>query len=116
MWDAESIWWQRVEGAQKIVLPSKTNVLNGNEAMERYIALNREWKQWLENMPEHQLTDIFSYKNLRGVPFQSSYSHLLMHLFNHGTYHRGQLVSMLRQLGFTDIPASDFIVWTRIAR
>jgi uncharacterized damage-inducible protein DinB len=38
---------------------------------------------------------------------------MLLHLFNHNTYHRGQLVTMLRQLGMDKIPATDFIVWSR---
>ncbi|MBD0288544.1 MAG: DNA polymerase, partial [Flavisolibacter sp.] len=38
---------------------------------------------------------------------------MLLHLFNHGTYHRGQLVNMLRQLEVSPIPQTDFIVWSR---
>jgi uncharacterized damage-inducible protein DinB len=37
-----------------------------------------------------------------------------MHIFNHNTYHNGQLVTMLRALGVVTIPATDFIVWTRL--
>jgi len=38
---------------------------------------------------------------------------MILHVFNHGTYHRGQLVNMLRQLGIEKIPQTDFIVWSR---
>jgi uncharacterized damage-inducible protein DinB len=38
---------------------------------------------------------------------------MLLHLFNHGTYHRGQLVNQLRQLGIAKIPPTDFIIWSR---
>ncbi|MGZ3851281.1 MAG: DinB family protein [Flavisolibacter sp.] len=38
---------------------------------------------------------------------------MLLHAFNHGTYHRGQLVNMLRQLGVDKIPGTDFIAWSR---
>jgi uncharacterized damage-inducible protein DinB len=36
-----------------------------------------------------------------------------MHVFNHGTYHRGQLVTMLRQVGVTEIPQTDYIAFVR---
>jgi uncharacterized damage-inducible protein DinB len=36
-------------------------------------------------------------------------------VLNHGTYHRGQLVNMRRQLGIEKIPQTDFIVWSRSA-
>jgi uncharacterized damage-inducible protein DinB len=38
---------------------------------------------------------------------------ILLHLANHNTYHRGQLVNMLRQLGVEKIPQTDFVVWSR---
>jgi uncharacterized damage-inducible protein DinB len=34
---------------------------------------------------------------------------LFAHVVNHATYHRGQLVTMLRQVGFTDVSATDFL-------
>ncbi|WKK76512.2 DinB family protein [Marivirga salinae] len=34
-------------------------------------------------------------------------------VFTHGNYHRGQLVIMMRQLGITDIPKTDYIEWVR---
>ena len=37
----------------------------------------------------------------------------ILHAINHNTYHRGQIVTMLRQLGVEKIPATDFIVWSR---
>jgi uncharacterized damage-inducible protein DinB len=33
------------------------------------------------------------------VSFQQPIYQMLLHVFNHGTYHRGQLINMLRQLG-----------------
>ncbi|MGI8581133.1 MAG: DinB family protein [Chitinophagaceae bacterium] len=38
---------------------------------------------------------------------------MLLHLFNHQTFHRGQIVTMFRQLGFDKIPPTDFIVFSR---
>jgi uncharacterized damage-inducible protein DinB len=38
---------------------------------------------------------------------------MMLHVFNHGTYHRGQLVNMLRQLGIEKIPPTDFSVWSK---
>jgi uncharacterized damage-inducible protein DinB len=32
----------------------------------------------------------------------------IQHMVNHGTYHRGQLVTICRNLGFTDMPMTDY--------
>ena len=34
-------------------------------------------------------------------------------IITHGNYHRGQLVTMLRQLGVEKIPKTDYIEWVR---
>jgi len=38
---------------------------------------------------------------------------MLTHVFNHGTYHRGQLITMARQLGVEKLQQTDFIIWSR---
>jgi len=36
----------------------------------------------------------------------------LQHLFNHSTYHRGQIVSIAHNLGFTEMPSTDFLFFS----
>jgi uncharacterized damage-inducible protein DinB len=38
----------------------------------------------------------------------------LQHLFNHGTYHRGQIITMAHSLGFTEMPSTDFLFYSII--
>ncbi|MFZ1749342.1 MAG: DinB family protein [Saprospiraceae bacterium] len=40
--------------------------------------------------------------------------HIIHHVFNQGTYHRGQLVTMGRALGFLHPPSTDFIHFKRM--
>ena len=58
-----------------------------------------------------------SHENFRinGDPFNGLMLDLslALHVFNHSTYHNGQIVTMLRQLKIEKIPATDFIAWTR---
>jgi uncharacterized damage-inducible protein DinB len=35
--------------------------------------------------------------------FQARYAELIQHIVNHGTYHRGNITAMLRQLGYTGV-------------
>ena len=72
-------------------------------------------KQWIEFV---ESTDSFNrvlkYKNYVGDYYETNVEHIMMHLVNHGTYHRGQLVTMLRQLGVEDIPSTDFSGFIRL--
>ena len=40
----------------------------------------------------------------------------IFHSMNHGTYHRGQVVTVGRQLGFTDAPMTDYNFYVLNAR
>lgn len=55
------------------------------------------------------LVRMISYENPPGTPWSYSLQHMLQHVVNHSTYHRGQLTSMFRTLGATPRPF-DFLV------
>ena len=48
------------------------------------------------------------YENLRGQRFEYALGHMMQHVVNHSSYHRGQVVTLLRQLGRTP-PNTDFL-------
>lgn len=113
LWDAESIWWQRMEGHLQLVIPSKQFNPAMKEAINGLLQQAGEWERFLQHCTEEDLHREFAYKNLKGEAFTSAVWTVVHHLFNHGTYHRGQLVTMMRELGVTTIPATDFIHWYR---
>ncbi|WP_407526767.1 DinB family protein [Lacibacter sp. MH-610] len=116
MWDAESIWWQRMEGHAQLLIPGKEFNPTMKEAVNGLLNQSREWSSWMNRVTEEQLQNEFHYKNLKGEAFTSGVWQVVHHLFNHGTYHRGQLVTMMRELGSTEIPSTDFIHWYRKIR
>lgn len=113
MLDAESIWWQRLKLQERIVRPSDEFRGDMNALSQALLGQDRKWQEWVQNASEVQLQHVFQYQNSKREQFKQPVHQMLMHLFNHNTYHRGQLVNMLRQLGIEQIPATDFIVWSR---
>jgi len=113
MLDSESVWWQRLKLSERIIVPSET--FNGNFKAAAYQLLqqNRQWTEWITNSQEHMFQHEFMYMNSKKEQFKQPVYQVLVHVFNHGTYHRGQLVTMLRQLGIDKIPQTDYIVWSR---
>lgn len=113
MWNAENVWWQRLKLAENINAP--VNYFKGStkEVIQNLLQQNRMWEDWVSNSSEMSLDHVFKYHNTKREPFKQPTYQMLTHVFNHGTYHRGQLVTMLRQLGQTKIPQTDFIVWSR---
>jgi uncharacterized damage-inducible protein DinB len=113
MWNAESIWWQRVKLQERITGPMESFNGKMEDAIEGLTLQNKQWNEWINKAQEHHLQHVFQYQNFKGKQFKQPIYQMLLHLFNHGTYHRGQIVNMLRQLGVEKIPQTDFIVWSR---
>ena len=113
MWDAESIWWQRMKLSEQIIRPSTASEYTINEVTKGIFRQDRQWEEWVSEATEAALNHVFAYQNTKREQFKQPIFQMLLHVFNHSTYHRGQLVTMLRQLGVENIPATDFIVWSR---
>ncbi len=116
VWDAESTWFQRMRLHENIVVPSASFDPSLKDACNGWIHQSMEWESLIksEAFDEEVISSKLVYKNSRGEQFHQPVGEVLLHVFNHGTYHRGQLVSMLHALGITNIPATDFIVWSRV--
>lgn len=113
MWDAEAIWWQRMKLLETITRPSDDFSGNSTDIAKGLMQQSRQWHEWILNAAEHMFEHEFIYFNSKREKFKQSVYQVLLHMFNHGTYHRGQLVTILRQLEVANIPATDFIIWSR---
>jgi len=49
----------------------------------------------------------------KGKHFSIPTREIIQTVFNHGSYHRGQVVMMMRQLGVSKIAQTDYIEWVR---
>lgn len=113
MWDAESIWWQRVKLQEGVMPPSVNFKGTTRDITTAFLHQNKLWESWVINATPAAIEHVFMYYNSKREPFKMPIHQMLMQMFNHNTYHRGQLVTMLRQLGIEKIPGTDFLLWAR---
>lgn len=66
---------------------------------ERWSGIRRELRAFLGQLRDTHLSSVFRYRNLRGEDVSLPLYVTLVHVVNHNTYHRGQVVSLLRMLG-----------------
>jgi uncharacterized damage-inducible protein DinB len=113
MWLAEEAWWQRLKLVEIVVLQSEKFTGSFTDLCNLHANQSLLFKQWIDAATDNQLTHTFAY--MRNKEQQKMIVHdMLLHVFNHGGYHRGQLVNMLRQLGETEkIPSTDFTAYLR---
>ena len=111
--EVESIWWQRLKLQEHVQLPEKDSDENFTELSKKLLTLSKQWSEWVYDANEKNLTHVFGYQNTKKEFFKQPVNEVLLHLFNHQTYHRGQVITLLRQSGIDKIPATDFIVFCR---
>jgi uncharacterized damage-inducible protein DinB len=112
IWDAEFIWLQRMQGNPIKDWPSKMMDKDGFST-NLFLAGSANFNDFVNAASDSFFEQNCQYTNLKGEHFSSPFSSVIMHCMNHGTYHRGQLVTMFRQVGLTEIPSTDFITFER---
>ncbi|HLG38323.1 MAG TPA: DinB family protein [Chitinophagaceae bacterium] len=104
---AEKIWLDRLNKVEKPVF--LTSIFKGSkqEAIAIWKNTSQDLKSFIENFDETKLQDIVSFMRPDGNTYQLQHYQIFAHVFNHSTYHRGQIVTMLRQTGFTSVHSID---------
>lgn len=113
MWIAETAWWQRVKLQEKIIIPTETENPTMQDVVKGLLQQSALWEEWVKNTSEMMLKHVYAFQNSKKELFKQPVYETVMHVINHSTYHRGQLVTMMRTLGVKTIPQTDFSVFAR---
>ncbi len=106
---ADQIWLQRIRfGGQ----PTADEPADLAAAKDLLFELKRQWSELFESLTDEALLKVMAYRNMKGDPYEHSLGEILMHVFNHGTHHRGQIARAVRLAGGEPIP-TDLIVFFR---
>jgi uncharacterized damage-inducible protein DinB len=66
---------------------------------ETWSKLDQRLLAFAASLTQADLDRVFEYKTLRFGLYTNPLWQSMMHVINHGTYHRGQVTTLLRQLG-----------------
>ncbi|WP_026899101.1 DinB family protein [Daejeonella oryzae] len=111
--DGEQTWLSRLNGEN---IPHMHNLdLNGSFKSICHLILNNSklFIEFADQKKDSFFKDNTEYINLKGVNFKQNNAEIILHCMNHSTFHRGQVINMLRHVGYTDQSASDFIMFLR---
>ncbi len=111
LWDAETVWLERMMDKPLTPWPASAQFTGTFE--EAFAKIKEQEDIYTQFIEQIDLSQHIIYKNLKGQDFSNTYFEILSHVFNHSTFHRGQLVTMLRQAGVTEIPQTDLIAYYR---
>ncbi len=112
IFQADSIWFDRLTGLPTAGLAAYPPGANLAELSERWQALHTRYRNWAEALPPAGWDRVLSHRNLKGELSEQPVWRMILHVVNHASYHRGQVTTMLRQLGREPI-GTDLMLFYR---
>jgi uncharacterized damage-inducible protein DinB len=105
---AQKYWWRFITGQETAGFDWSVFEGEVDRIMEEILEYSVKMQTDFSAFSETELQDILHLQS-RWITNQRPRYEYIMHIINHGTYHRGQIVTMARVLGIQDgIPNTDF--------
>jgi uncharacterized damage-inducible protein DinB len=107
---AEWVWLTRWQGTSPSALPDTSAASTHSQIVRWWHEIDTDRQTFLTSLTPNALDGIIGYTNFAGQPLAFPLWQMLRHLVNHTSYHRGQITTMLKQLGHQPI-ATDMILF-----
>ena len=112
---ADLLWYKRWMGVSTSMVPydqfpDATSIRTAWKDLETAV------RQFVDNLGEAGVNRLWDYKLLSGAPDTAPFWQMFVHVVNHASYHRGQVTTLLRQLGAQPPKSTDMITFFRTRR
>lgn len=116
LWEASSVWWQRMKLQEVISSPGKHYSGTVRDAWEALQEQDKMWLSWLEHAPVLALEHVFQYYDSKRHCHKMPVYKMLLHLFNQAAQYRGALLVLLRLAGQEQLPTLDMVSSNKVKR
>ena len=113
LYGAECVWCARWDGASPATLPDSGALADVAAIRRAWSEQERTLRALLDRLGEEGIGRPIEYRGFDGRVQAQPFWQMLQHLVNHGSYHRGQVTTMLRQLGAAPPKSLDLIAYYR---
>lgn len=107
---AEWLWVERWKGVSHMQFPDAAEFPTLEAVRAHWTGVDRQRTALFDSLGEDRLQAPLTYRNLKGVEVTFPLVRMMQHVANHASYHRGQLITMFRQLGVPPVP-TDMSLW-----
>ena len=113
VYGAEWIWYARWQGQSPTALLKPDDFPDVATLTVAWRELEQNVRAFVAGLGDEGIHRRFAYTLVSGAAGESVFWQMLQHVANHGSYHRGQVTTMLRQLGVEPAKAMDLIAFYR---
>ncbi len=115
LYSAEWAWHSRWQGVSPTSMLSLDGYPDVAALQVAWTVTEQNVRNFVEAGGEQGVQRVFEYKTLAGVAGRSPLWQMVQHVVNHGSYHRGQVTTMLRQLGAKPSKSMDLVAFYRVS-
>jgi uncharacterized damage-inducible protein DinB len=112
MYGAEWVWNERFQGRSPAALNPAGAFSDLASVRAKLEEMDQHYLDYVSKLTAQDLERVMRYKSFAGIEFSNPLWQSLHQVANHGTYHRGQVVTLLRQLGVKPV-STDLIGFYR---
>jgi uncharacterized damage-inducible protein DinB len=99
LYGAEGVWLLRFRGGTPTGFPDPTQFTDIASLEAKWNPAAADLLNFVTGLTQQDLDNVIEYKTMNFGVYSNPMWQSLQHVVNHGTYHRGQVITMLRQLG-----------------
>ena len=99
LYGAETIWLQRFKGESPSAFPDTSQINDIVSLRKHWDPIASDLLDYVSALTQEGIDRVVEYKTMKFGVYSNPLWQSLQHVANHGTYHRGQITTMLRQLG-----------------
>lgn len=109
--ETEWIWMHRWQGVPLVSIPGDWPINNAHSLVNTWTAIQDQIEGIVKQRATEEIKEV-EFITKKGVAYSMPFIDTIMHATNHGTYHRGQIVNMIKMLGETPVSTDYFIFCT----
>jgi uncharacterized damage-inducible protein DinB len=113
LYGAEWIWCARWEGTSPPALPASDTFADLSALRKAWTELEARVRAIVSRLGEDGVQRPLAYHGFDGKPQAQPFWQMFQHVVNHGSYHRGQITTMLRQSGMPPAKSMDLMAFYR---
>ena len=95
----EWLWLERFQGRSPSAIPDAKEYEDIDQLKARWAEFEPILLNFVRGLTQEHLDCVMEYKTMKFGVYRNPLWQSMLHLANHGTYHRGQITTMIRQLG-----------------
>ena len=97
--DVEWLYHERWQGRAPPSLPKAEDYPDLAAIRTRWKDVETNLNRYVRGLSDGDLARVVEFRNTKGILYRHPLWEMMQHLVNHGTYHRGQMTTLLRMLG-----------------